>query len=46
MHNVKEVEWRALESIEESVIQRVLGTLRSCPTRVTHKRVNLGGGGE
>ena len=30
MHNVKEFEWRAIESTEESVIQRVAGTLKSC----------------
>ena len=30
MHNVKEIEWRALESTEEFVIQNFCGTLKSC----------------
>ena len=30
MQNVKEVEWRELEKIEESAIQKLVGTLRIC----------------
>ena len=30
MQNVKEVEWREIEKIEDSVIQKMVGTLRSC----------------
>ena len=36
MHNVKEVEWRALEATEEAVIQKVCGTLRSCPRHMLY----------
>ena len=41
MYNVTEQELRALESIEESVLQEVFVTKRSCPKRLLYLEIGL-----